>query len=887
MRLDHDLISFSKSIPAGLHQDNPVFLSKSDRDVNPDHPRTISSPSTRPTKAEATNHRAQMAFRPVSVTLYVVMVLTMACLNMYTLLAFFRNRDELSGIVEPSIVTEALQVASRSSSYCPMLCMTCVASRLYVLASTHGAEDPPLWVRGCMVAAAVGCVLQFFVVLFLPIITDTSEISGVTKFSQIAGEHFDLHPPLYQHKFLTLAFKTLAWTLQILCILLIYAGAAGIIAGTVLLSNRSMKPISPSVGCVLVLGTLYFSIAFLTWAARTLTGYCQSAVSAAFQQACISASLVTRRAPMVAVLFLVARMRAINLDPPDGMPPKWMQYTFICTSMALIGETLGAIIVGCSGKEETGYYSTKSYQASRAAHICQHSFGLIALVGVGVTFWSIVHQEGSSTGKPAPISPAVKCVLALNALYFFVMAMLTFIAFLKDVVKKSMPMLEDVFNSACISLGFCPNLCILFIAVRLRALQITQQTGSPPGWAQDCMFMCSFAMTLQVICCLVLPMFTGMVKVDADGNPEFDMKPMIGAYMVTFVKFVSLFSLHCGIVVISIAIFVMTPETARPGETAFQDFRAVIRLAFITFLIFLVSLLLSSAKVTGLAVKFAIESMDRALLGVDIHVESATLGLCRGLVLLSGIRVDNPEGFEAPYLMKLEQLSLKLNIGRLICSVGRQFEVTVLKLTGVQVIFEKDFAQYDSKSNVQTIIDHLEAATGLDLHSSDTPSHLSPRSSGSPDTVMRSPRQYITSWKDTYQEFKKNARETLNLVPEVVVYKVFVGDVGAQIYHQGSQVASAAIPEINYPNFYEYCGGEKAGMGQKSGAIIAAIMKILLQSVAKNKTVLAQMAKLSGTILKSRAIAFASTCAKRFSGSCRQTGGTKSPDGRRFLGWHR
>merc|ERR1719162_1524737 len=101
--------------------------------------------------------------------------------------------------------------------------------------------------------------------------------------------------------------------------------------------------------------------------------------------------------------------------------------------------------------------------------------------------------------------------------------------FLQDVCQWEMSASVETFQAAGVSVGFCPLLCILFVACRMRALQITQQQGSPQGWAQNCMFICVFATNLQSLCCLMLPVFTrGATHVDPDGNTVYDLRPMVG-----------------------------------------------------------------------------------------------------------------------------------------------------------------------------------------------------------------------------------------------------------------------------------------------------------------------------------------------------------------------
>merc|ERR1719271_1077901 len=113
------------------------------------------------------------------------------------------------------------------------------------------------------------------------------------------------------------------------------------------------------------------------------------------------------------------------------------------------------------------------------------------------------------------------------------------------------------------SITFCPLLCILFVACRMRALQISQQEGNPQGWAQDCFYICVFATFTQAVCCLAMPIFTGMAtQVDEDGNATYDLRPMVGAYAVCIVKYCALMFLHGGVIAISVSIFTITTQSA-------------------------------------------------------------------------------------------------------------------------------------------------------------------------------------------------------------------------------------------------------------------------------------------------------------------------------------
>merc|ERR1719329_845017 len=61
-----------------------------------------------------------------------------------------------------------------------------------------------------------------------------------------------------------------------------------------------------------------------------------------------------------------------------------------------------------------------------------------------------------------------------------------------------------------------------FVATRMRALRITDNKGAPPGWAQDGMYMATWAVLVQFLMCLIVPCATGEpAKCDEDGTPVY------------------------------------------------------------------------------------------------------------------------------------------------------------------------------------------------------------------------------------------------------------------------------------------------------------------------------------------------------------------------------
>merc|ERR1719443_2859297 len=93
----------------------------------------------------------------------------------------------------------------------------------------------------------------------------------------------------------------------------------------------------------------------------------------ALKNAALSMSSVVRKAPMFAVLFLASRMRALQLDPPLGMPPFWMQCCFFGITGTLYLETIVAAIIGATGEMKKAYYGVYLFKSDfKALHVVQH-----------------------------------------------------------------------------------------------------------------------------------------------------------------------------------------------------------------------------------------------------------------------------------------------------------------------------------------------------------------------------------------------------------------------------------------------------------------------------------------------------------------------------------
>merc|ERR1719171_400791 len=175
----------------------------------------------------------------------------------------------------------------------------------------------------------------------------------------------------------------------------------------------------------------------------------------------------------------------------------------------------------------------------------------VCTTAVVCSVFTIEHPDGKELTPP--LSPTMQCVLNLVFQYFFIYFLLWIYYTIEDFCGLDMSILaaaKDAIESAKATVQFAPMISVLFIATRMRALQITQNKGAPQGWVQDGMYLASWAVLIQFMMCLLMPVFTGKKYLpdNLDGAAKNDdLDNPIGAAVVTFVRYTALLALIGGV----------------------------------------------------------------------------------------------------------------------------------------------------------------------------------------------------------------------------------------------------------------------------------------------------------------------------------------------------
>jgi hypothetical protein len=293
-------------------------------------------------------------------------------------------------------------------------------------------------------------------------------------------------------------------------------------------------------------------------------------------------------APMLCTLFLAARMRALQMDPVSGNPQSWAQACFYTCTYALVAQcivsvaiplALGGKVIKTKVEGDVQYEVGGNWALVKGLTVFRYIIMLsvyAAATAVVCSVFTIEHPKGAE--YTPHVSPTMQCVINLAFQYFFIYLLLWIVYTLEDFWGsefKALEVAKEAVESAKATVQLAPMLSVLFIATRMRALQITDNRGAPQGYVQDGMYLSSWALLIQFLMCLILPIFTGKAyhvdSLDPD-KPKADKTsedlgvcgfPIpFSAVAVTIVRYLALVSLLGGLTAVIAGIFLMTPENA-------------------------------------------------------------------------------------------------------------------------------------------------------------------------------------------------------------------------------------------------------------------------------------------------------------------------------------
>jgi hypothetical protein len=163
------------------------------------------------------------------------------------------------------------------------------------------------------------------------------------------------------------------------------------------------------------------------------------------------------------------------------------------------------------------------------------------------------------------MSTTMQCIMNLAAQYFIVFTLYKFVKTWNAVNGVEKSSVENIVEQATNTVSFAPMLCILFIGTRMRALSISKGHGAPPPWVQTGMMCCCYAILVQALLVLCVPLLLGEKETE-DGDTK--QKGGIGwviAIILTAIRYLAMLVLY------GCAMGVCYGVTSMTAEDCIQD----------------------------------------------------------------------------------------------------------------------------------------------------------------------------------------------------------------------------------------------------------------------------------------------------------------------------
>jgi len=264
------------------------------------------------------------------------------------------------------------------------------------------------------------------------------------------------------------------------------------------------------------------------------------------------------------------------MDPMHGAPQPWAQNCFYVCAYAIFAQlvlvlTVPLLFGGDVKRGETDgdvvfdvTNDTMFWLLTAIRYVL-----MVAVYGGFIMVICSVYLLKAEYGETPPISPAMMCVINLTVQFFFIYLLLWVTITLnqikqtREVLQKFLKMAVPTLEAAKNTVQYCPMLCVLFMGLRMRALQITDNKGEPQGWAQQGMYLATYAVLIQNITVLVLPVMTGAEPAcDDDGNVMLPATRNALWWTLSILRYLCLLFLYGGAMIVVCALFMITPETA-------------------------------------------------------------------------------------------------------------------------------------------------------------------------------------------------------------------------------------------------------------------------------------------------------------------------------------
>mmetsp|Transcript_64396 Transcript_64396/g.153592 ORF Transcript_64396/g.153592 Transcript_64396/m.153592 type:complete len:552 (-) Transcript_64396:47-1702(-) len=484
----------------------------------------------------------------------------------------------ISGPEGAPLLRRLLSDARATLKFAPVLSALFLASEMHAMELAKFGQWPPTWIRTCMIVATSGLIVQMFLAVLAPLCCGT----GQRRSS--GGDYMKLD----EDAILLVGNSPFALFLSVMVMATVYGACIAICFGITSMKSvipGETHPVAPSVVCTANLSIQYFAVNFLLFLAFVLHRLWRSRLTSRLVAVLRLAVGSMFFAPMLCVLFIGTRLRALQVDPVNGMPQPWAQAFFYIATYSMLAQTILIILLplippfdarrGSEAMDGDVELAVSGLEQNPLAFTACSLLRFTPTLVVAVSVIAIICSSFTITGpygQPPIVPPALQCVDVLTLEFFLVYLLLWKASGVISAVYGRHALRADrpgagvvkTIKALAATVEYCPMLTVLFILLRMVAQELTGHTGRPQGWAQDAMYVCTTAVTFQLLSCILIAIASRSApEVDEDGGVYLGK---LGdndlGILAAVLRVLSSFAIYTGVAAVCIALWTLTPATA-------------------------------------------------------------------------------------------------------------------------------------------------------------------------------------------------------------------------------------------------------------------------------------------------------------------------------------
>jgi len=383
-------------------------------------------------------------------------------------------------------------------------------------------------------------------------------------------------------------------------------------------TDSTMPVVSPTVRFVTSLSVQFFVFYTLLFIVRTFNVWVPNrGAMIGFQKILETAFTTVMYAPMLCVLFLAARMRALQLTGGKteqyGLPQSWVHEAMYCCTYSVMAQVALVVIVASFTGEmnlkvaNDGAVTPPTIKAGltgvKLLSFVRYLYALLMYGGIAAVMLGIFVMQPPADiwgNEALPVGPTVVSIVILTTAFFSVYLFVA-IAKTAEQIKGNTEFLTKLNASLALTkyaVNFAPMLSIFFISARMRALQLDGKYAQLPDWAQSCFYLCAGSVGLQALVVLVMP-FCSKCQCQqgiCEGDIVFKMDNPFIHDLMNVVRYLLLAVQYGGLAIVIVSIFTMTSKEHGTQHLIGETSSCVLTLVVQYFLVYLVLLVCISYK---------------------------------------------------------------------------------------------------------------------------------------------------------------------------------------------------------------------------------------------------------------------------------------------------